>query len=62
VLRDEVLVDPAVAEGGRPIAPGTRQGLVRSLERMEGDLAELRSEVERMRDHLRKDQGASAVR
>lgn len=58
----ESLVDPAVVEGHRPIAPGTRQGLVRSLERMEGDLAELRSEVERMREQLRKDQGASASR
>ena len=49
-------VDPAVVEGHRPWSPGTRQGLVRSLERMEGDLAALRAEVERMRDQLRKDQ------
>ena len=53
---EEATVDPAVVEGHRPIAPGTRQGLVRSLERMEGDLAALRAEVERMRDQLRKDQ------
>jgi high-affinity iron transporter len=52
---EEAVVDPAVVEGHRPIAPGTRQGLVRSLERMEGDLAALRAEVERMRDQLRKD-------
>lgn len=55
-VRDEGTVDPAVVEGHRPIAPGTRQGLVRSLERMEGDLGALRAEVERMRDQLRKDQ------
>ncbi len=55
-LVPEETVDPAVVEGHRPIAPGTRQGLVRSLERMEGDLAALRAEVERMRDQLRKDQ------
>ena len=55
-MSEEATVDPAVVEGHRPIAPGTRQGLVRSLERMEGDLAALRAEVERMRDQLRKDQ------
>jgi hypothetical protein len=52
---DERSVDPAVVEGHRPVSPGTRQGLVRSLERMEGDLGALRAEVERMRDELRKD-------
>ena len=56
IAMDERMVDPAVVEGHRPLAPGTRQGLVRSLERMEGDLAALRAEVERMRDQLRKDQ------
>jgi len=56
LMSEEATVDPAVVEGHRPIAPGTRQGLVRSLERMEGDLAALRAEVERMRDQLRKDQ------
>jgi high-affinity iron transporter len=35
------------------ISVGTRQELLRSLERMEADLAELRAEVERMRSHLR---------
>ena len=55
---EERTVDPAVVEGHRPVAPGTRQGLVRSLERMEGDLAALRAEVERMRDQLRKDEPA----
>jgi len=55
---EEPMLDPAVVEGHRPIAPGTRQGLVRSLERMEGDLAALRSEVERMRDQLRKESPA----
>jgi high-affinity iron transporter len=49
LVSEEGTVDPAVVEGHRPVAPGTRQGLVRSLERMEGDLAALRAEVERMR-------------
>ena len=56
LVSEELMVDPAVVEGHRPIPPGTRQGLVRSLERMEGDLAALRAEVERMRDQLKKDQ------
>ncbi len=60
LMSEEDSVDPAVVEGHRPIPPGTRQGLVRSLERMEGDLAALRAEVERMRDQLRKDQGSPA--
>ena len=34
------------------IAPGAVVELLRSLERMEADLAEMRSEVERMRHHL----------
>lgn len=55
-VSEEPVLDPAVVEGHRPIAPGTRQGLVRSLERMEGDLAALRAEVERMRDQLRREQ------
>jgi high-affinity iron transporter len=53
---DETSVDPAVVEGHRSVSPGTRQSLQRSLERMEGDLAALRAEVERMRDQLKKDQ------
>ena len=35
-----------------PIGPGAVVELLRSLERMEADLAEMRSEVERMRRHL----------
>ncbi|MBP2647172.1 MAG: Cytochrome c, class [Gemmatimonadetes bacterium] len=58
LVSEESTVDPAVVEGHRKVAPGTQQGLVRSLERMEGDLAALRAEVERMRDQLRKDQGS----
>ncbi len=58
----ERTVDPAVVEGHRSLALGTRQGLERSLERMEGDLGALRAEVERMRDQLRKDQGATTSR
>ena len=38
---------PAAAVG-----PGAVVELLRSLERMEADLAEMRSEVERMRRHL----------
>jgi len=41
----------AAAPGVVPV--GTRQELLRSLERMEADLAELRAEVERMRARLR---------
>ncbi len=55
---DGSTVDPAVVEGHRELAPGERQGLVRSLERMEGDLAALRAEVERMRDQLRQEKSA----
>jgi hypothetical protein len=39
------------ASGVVPV--GAKQELLRSLERMEADLAELRAEVERMRAHLR---------
>ncbi len=56
LVNDVAYVDPAVVEGHRPISPSARQGLVRSLERMEGDLASVRAEVERMRDQLRTDQ------
>jgi high-affinity iron transporter len=35
-----------------PLPPSMRQELTRSLERMEADLAELRAEVERMRQHV----------
>jgi high-affinity iron transporter len=45
-----------------PVAPGTRMELLRSLERMEADLAELRAEVERMRGQLRERQSESARR
>jgi high-affinity iron transporter len=57
----ESVVEP-VSPGQRPLAPTERQALVRSLERMEADLAALRAEVERMRHQLRKDQGASTGR
>jgi high-affinity iron transporter len=40
------------ARGAAPLTPSARQELSRSLERMEADLAELRAEVERMRQHL----------
>jgi high-affinity iron transporter len=52
-------VDPAEVEGHRAretTAPAARQELVRSLERMEADLAALQSEVERMRDQLGREQ------
>jgi hypothetical protein len=35
------------------VAPATRLELLRSLERMEADLGEMRAEVERMRAHLK---------
>jgi hypothetical protein len=44
------------------IASGAMVELLRSLERMEADLAEMRAEVERMRRHLRDDAGVSARR
>jgi high-affinity iron transporter len=52
----------ARAGGGVGIAPGPRVELLRSLERMEADLAELRAEVERMRGQLRGRQSESARR
>jgi high-affinity iron transporter len=44
------------------IASGAVVELLRSLERMEADLAEMRAEVERMRRHLRDAAGVSARR
>ena len=44
---------PSRAAAGGVVPVGTRQELLRSLERMEADLAELRAEVERMRAHIR---------
>ena len=41
------------APPAEPLSPSARQELTRSLERMEADLAELRAEVERMRQHVR---------
>ena len=52
----------APAGGGAGVAPGPRLELLRSLERMEADLAELRAEVERMRGQLRGRQSESARR
>jgi high-affinity iron transporter len=52
----------APAGGGLGIAPGPRVELLRSLERMEADLAELRAEVERMRGQLRGRKSESARR
>jgi hypothetical protein len=47
---------PAVGPTPRPpseaMTPGSVVELLRSLERMEADLAEMRAEVERMRHHL----------
>lgn len=59
IVPTEQGVDPAVVEGHASPHPDSRQGLVRSLERMEADLAALRAEVERMRDQIRKDEAAS---
>ncbi|HET8649722.1 MAG TPA: FTR1 family protein [Gemmatimonadales bacterium] len=41
-------------ETGARLAPEINREMIRSLERMEADLAELRAEVERMRDALRR--------
>jgi hypothetical protein len=46
--------DPAVVEGVASLPAGARDELLRSLERMEGDLAALRTEVERMREQVRR--------
>ncbi len=46
---------PGFVPGSVPISTGTSRELLRSLERMEADLAELRSEVERMRDQISSD-------
>jgi len=43
---------PADPEAERPITTGTSRELMRSLERIEADLAEVRSELERMRQQL----------
>jgi len=40
----------------------TRLELLRSLERMEADLAEMRAEVERMRAHLKARESEAAQR
>ena len=44
-----------------PLSPSMRQELIRSLERMEADLAELRAEVERMRQHVHDTQHSRSV-
>jgi len=46
--------DPAIIEGVATLPADARSELMRSLERMEGDLAALRAEVERMREQVRK--------
>jgi high-affinity iron transporter len=66
-----VMVPEPAARGGRGtagaapagnLAPAARVELLRSLERMEADLAELRAEVERMRSQLRERRSESARR
>ena len=44
-----------------PLSPSVRQELTRSLERMEADLAELRAEVERIRQHVHDTQHSRSV-
>lgn len=46
--------EPAVVEGVATLPADARSELMRSLERMEGDLGALRAEVERMREQVRK--------
>ena len=43
---------PAGRRGDRPAKPDSKRDLIRSLERIEADIAEIKSEVERMRDAL----------
>jgi high-affinity iron transporter len=43
---------PSRAISSKSLTPSERHELARSLERMEADLAELRAEVERMRQHV----------
>jgi high-affinity iron transporter len=54
--------NPSRAPTPRSVTVGTRLELLRSLERMEADLAEMRSEVERMRAHLRARESEGARR
>jgi high-affinity iron transporter len=49
------------AESGETVSPSVRQELTRSLERMEADLAELRAEVERMRQRIHDTQHSRPV-
>ena len=51
---------PASRASGEAVSSGAVVELRRSLERMEADLAEMRSEVERMRRHLTSDAPVSA--
>jgi hypothetical protein len=54
---------PAVARrSGETVSPGAIVELLRSLERMEADLAEMRAEVERMRRHLASGSNVSVQR
>ncbi len=50
-----VMVPDAAVGVAAPVSAGASRELLRSLDRMETDLAELRSEVERMRDQLSTD-------
>ncbi len=55
--------EPPLPSGAphEPLSPSVRQELTRSLERMEADLAELRAEVERMRQHVHDTQHSRSV-
>jgi high-affinity iron transporter len=57
-----VMVPEATLRPAPPISAGTSREILRSLDRMETDLAELRAEVERMRDHLAADAARAAER
>lgn len=59
--RESVLASPRRAPAAT-VPLGARLELLRSLERMEADLAELRAEVERMRAHLRSRESQAAPR
>ena len=53
---------PPALTVGEALPPGSIVELLRSLERMEADLAEMRAEVERMRHHLHARSEASRPR
>jgi high-affinity iron transporter len=52
---------PSVGAAGAPVPPGSGLDLIRSLERVEADLAEIRAEVERMKRYVNDAQHSRSV-